>query len=182
MSKNTVDVHRGRNGSIKRLSVVFIALAALLGSAFPLSAAESEAFTGTAARSGTYKRPLLDVDGKRYELKTVRGLLVECNYAGGDSRGEWNFAKVVDEVFVPYRPMGGKLAWIGVQGHGHQYNENRQDLLTMPLLDAAVRARYPKDGDVTKGPVKLLRIDPSTGWIADNTTWKSGLTYIVPAT
>src|SRR6267143_1932758 len=24
-------------------------------------------------------------------LKTVRGLLVECNYAGGDSRGDWTF-------------------------------------------------------------------------------------------
>ena len=34
-----------------------------------LRAAESETFTGTAARSGTHKRPLLDVDGKRYELK-----------------------------------------------------------------------------------------------------------------
>jgi glutamate decarboxylase len=32
-------------------------------------AAESETFTGTAARTGTYKRPLLIVDGKRHELK-----------------------------------------------------------------------------------------------------------------
>ena len=24
-------------------------------------------------------------------LKTVRGLLVECNYAGGDSRNDWTF-------------------------------------------------------------------------------------------
>ena len=24
-------------------------------------------------------------------LKTVRGLLVQCNYAGGDSRGDWTF-------------------------------------------------------------------------------------------
>lgn len=91
-------------------------------------------------------------------------------------------SKVVEEVFVPYRPMGGQLAWIGVQGKGHQYNENRQELLTMPLLDLAVRTRYPKDGDVTKGPIKLLSIDPASGWVADNTTWKSGLTRIVPAT
>jgi hypothetical protein len=34
-----------------------------------LCAAESETFTGTAAASGTYKRPQLLVDGKRYELK-----------------------------------------------------------------------------------------------------------------
>ncbi len=87
----------------------------------------------------------------------------------------------VDEVLVPYRPMGGELAWLEYQGHGHQYNENRQDLLTMPLLDLAVRTRYPKDADVTKGPIKLLRIDLASGWIADNNSWKSGLTKIVPA-
>src|SRR5262245_21324195 len=27
----------------------------------------------------------------REGLKTVRGLLVECNYAGGDSRNDWTF-------------------------------------------------------------------------------------------
>ena len=31
--------------------------------------ANSETFVGTAAATGTYKRPLLVVDGKRYELK-----------------------------------------------------------------------------------------------------------------
>ena len=88
----------------------------------------------------------------------------------------------VEEVFVPNRPLGGELAWMERQGIGHQYDENRQDLLAMPLMDLAVRTRYPKDGDVTKGAIKLLSIDPATGWVADNTTWKSGLTKIVPAT
>lgn len=87
----------------------------------------------------------------------------------------------VEEVFVPNRPLGGELAWMERQGIGHQYDENRQDLLAMPLMDLAVRTRYPKGGDVTKGPIKLLSIDPATGWVADNTTWKSGLTKIVPA-
>ena len=87
----------------------------------------------------------------------------------------------IDEVFVPYRPKGGEYAWLERQDAGHAYFENRQDVLGMPFLDAAVRARYPKAGDVTKGPIKLLNIDPATGWIADNTTWKSGLTKIYPA-
>ena len=51
-----------------------------------------------------------------------------------------------------------------------------------PLIALAVRTRYPKDGDVTKGPIKLLSINPATSRVADNTTWKSGLTKIVPAT
>lgn len=420
---------------MKRLSLVCIAMVSVVGSAFRLSAAESDAFTGTAARSGTYKRPLLDVDGKRYELKasdkadasvaemlakfskgdtgtyavkgtrgavnggdgilidsiapaakplpstgaaapgtnavqgsvppaaaqtaptvtskvatvgsdrylvcnyddlatrnytvvipeglkTVRGLLVNGCYSGGDSRSDWticedyrqfmhlhrfayvgctgtagsprsappaeamakarhrgifqafqdcmqviatasrhpelgnapyvavgfsagggfafnvmafapektiaavsysspyNFKRritpppseallrvpsicitgeqeefnvpgpntdpstgkaTIDEVLVPYRPQGAEYAWLERQGLGHAYDENRQDVLGMPLLDAAVRARYPKDGDPAKGPIKLLPIDPSTGWIADNTTWQSGLTKIFPA-
>ena len=87
----------------------------------------------------------------------------------------------IDEVFVPYRPKGGEYAWMERQGQGHAYFDNRQDVLGMPLLDAAVRARYPKDGDVTRGPIKLLSIDPASGWIADNTTWKSALTKIYPA-
>jgi hypothetical protein len=87
----------------------------------------------------------------------------------------------VDDVFVPHRPRGGEYAWIEKQGIGHEYSENRQDLVIMPLMDLAVRTRYPKDGDPAKSPVKLLSIDPATGWVADNTTWKSGLTKIVPA-
>src|SRR5262245_15018462 len=54
---------------MKRSSIVSLALAALVGSAVGVFAAESETFTGTAAASGTHKRPLLLVDGKRYELK-----------------------------------------------------------------------------------------------------------------
>jgi len=54
---------------MKSLSIVSLALVVLLGSAVGLCAAESETFTGTAAASGTYKRPQLLVDGKRYELK-----------------------------------------------------------------------------------------------------------------
>src|SRR5262245_50528315 len=30
-------------------------------------------------------------------LKTVRGLLVQCNYAGGDSRGDWTFCNYYRE-------------------------------------------------------------------------------------
>jgi len=48
---------------VKRLSIVSLSLLVLVGSAVGLYAAESETFTGTAAMSGTYKRPQLLVDG-----------------------------------------------------------------------------------------------------------------------
>ena len=88
--------------------------------------------------------------------------------------------KIVDEVFVPFRPKGAEFAWMVLPNYGHEHAENRQDLLIMPLMDVAVRTRYPKDGNPTKGPIKLISINPDSGWVADNTTWKSGLTKIVP--
>ncbi len=65
------------------------------------------------------------------------------------------------------------------QGIGHEMRG--QELLAVPLLDAAVRARYPANGDVRKGPISLKPLAVASGWVADNTTWKSGLTHIVPA-
>src|SRR5579862_2093157 len=37
-------------------------------------------------------------------LKTARGLLVECNYAGGDSRGDWTFCTYYREFM--HRQIG----------------------------------------------------------------------------
>jgi hypothetical protein len=90
-----------------------------------------------------------------------------------------NSATVVDPVFIPYRPRGALYSWMAVQGIGHEMRG--QQVLAMPLLDAAVRLRYPPDGDVRKGPIKLKAVDVASGWVADNSSWKSGLTSIVPA-
>jgi hypothetical protein len=68
--KKLLNHHKGRGGRMKGSSIVSIALVALVGSAVGLCTAESETFAGTATVSGTYKRPQLLVDGKRYELKT----------------------------------------------------------------------------------------------------------------
>jgi hypothetical protein len=88
-------------------------------------------------------------------------------------------APVVEPVLAAYRPKGALWGWMAVPGGGHE--RNGQEVLAMPMLDVAVRLRYPADSDVRKGPVKLKPVDPQSGWIADNTTWKSGLTAISPA-
>jgi hypothetical protein len=88
-------------------------------------------------------------------------------------------AAVVVPVLARYRPKGALWGWMAVPGIGHE--RNGQDVLAVPMLDAAVRLRYSADADVRKGPVKLKSVDPRSGWIADNTTWKSGLTTIAPA-
>jgi hypothetical protein len=88
-------------------------------------------------------------------------------------------AAVVEPVLAEYRPKGALWGWMAVPGGGHE--RNGQEVLAMPVLDAAVRLRYPSEGDIQKGPVKLRPVDPRSGWIADNRTWKSGLTAISPA-
>jgi hypothetical protein len=94
-------------------------------------------------------------------------------------REEGGMAAVVAPVLAAYRPKGALWGWMAVPGIGHE--RDGQEVLAMPMLDAAVRLRYPTDADVRKRPVKLKRVDPKSGWIADNTTWKSGLTIITPA-
>jgi hypothetical protein len=92
---------------------------------------------------------------------------------------EEKLAPVIEPVLEAYRPKGALFGWMTVQKRGHEMCG--QEVLAMPLLDAAVRLRYPPDGDVRKGPVKLKALEPGSGWVADNTTWKSGLTAIAPA-
>src|SRR5262249_34757816 len=43
------------------------------------------------------------------------------------------------------------------------------------------RLRYPDGGDPSKGPLKLKSLDPKSGWVADYTTFASGLISIAPA-
>jgi len=93
---------------------------------------------------------------------------------------ETAFPSVVDPVLEAYRPQGALFGWMSKQNCGHA--RDGQEVFAMPMLDAAVRLRYPANGDVRKGPVQLKTIDPNSGWVADNTTWKNGLTAIAPAT
>ncbi len=92
---------------------------------------------------------------------------------------EVKLPETIDPVLKDCRPKGALFAWMTVQGGEHA--RSGQEVLAMPILDAAVRLRYPRDADVHKGPVKLKTLDPNSGWVADNTTWKSGLTTIAPA-
>jgi hypothetical protein len=88
-------------------------------------------------------------------------------------------AEFVAPVLAKHRPNGALWGWVAVPGIGHE--RDAQEVLAMPMLDTAVRFRYPADGDVRKGPVKLKPLDAASGWVADNSTWKSGLTAVLPA-
>ncbi|MBO0697940.1 MAG: hypothetical protein J2P46_06085, partial [Zavarzinella sp.] len=100
----------------------------------------------------------------------------EYEHDKGEAGG---MANVVEPILAEYRPKGALWGWMAVPGVGHEMVG--QEVLAMPILDAAVRLRYPAEGDPRRGPVKLKFVDPNSGWIADNTSWKSGLTVTVPA-
>lgn len=88
-------------------------------------------------------------------------------------------ASHLEPVLAEHRPKGALWGWMAVQGVGHEFAG--QEVLTMPMLDAAVHLRYPADADMTKGPIKLKPVELESGWVADNTTWTSGLTATTPA-
>jgi hypothetical protein len=153
------------------------------------------AATGFSAGGGTARR-LLMTDPDRLIAAVIVGSTLKLNgkpmaanlgtpvcVINGDLEHEpgeaGGMARALEPVLGEYRPKGALWGWMAVQGVGHEMAG--QEVLAMPMLDAAVRLRYPTDGDVRKGPVKLKPVDLESGWVADNTTWKSGLTIITPA-
>jgi hypothetical protein len=153
------------------------------------------AATGFSAGGGTARR-LLMADPDRLIAAVIVGSTLKLNgkpmaanlgtpvcVINGDLEHEpgeaGGMARALEPVLAEYRPKGALWGWMAVQGVGHEMAG--QEVLAMPMLDAAVRLRYPADGDMRKRPVKLKRLDPKSGWVADNTTWKSGLTAITPA-
>ena len=112
-------------------------------------------------------------DHRRVPMCVING---EKEHDPGEGPG---MAKQLEPVLAEHRPKGALWGWMAVQGVGHEFAG--QEVLAMPMLDAAVRLRYPADGDVRKGLVKLKPVALESGWVADNTTWNSGLTTITPA-
>jgi pimeloyl-ACP methyl ester carboxylesterase len=91
---------------------------------------------------------------------------------------ESRLGTALESTLPEFRRQDAQYAWMTVQGFAHQWSGQR--VLALPMLDAVVRQRYPADRDPRAGPVQLAAIPASSSWIADNTTYKSGLTKICP--
>jgi hypothetical protein len=151
--------------------------------------------TGFSAGGGTARR-LLMADPDKLIAAVIVGSTLKLNgkpmaahlrtpvcVINGDLEHEQGeaggMARALEPVLAEYRPKGALWGWMAVHSVGHEFAG--QEVLAMPILDAAVRLRYPADGNVRKGPVKLKPVDLESGWVADNTSWKKGLTIIAPA-
>jgi hypothetical protein len=137
-----------------------------------MQADPDKVIAGVVVGSTMKLRGELTDDHRRVPMCVING---ELEHDPGEGPG---MAKQLEPVLAEHRPKGALWGWMAVQGVGHEFAG--QEVLAMPILDAAVRLRYPADGDVRKGAVKLKPVDLESGWVADNTTWKSGLTTITP--
>ncbi|HLJ94625.1 MAG TPA: hypothetical protein VKU02_15675 [Gemmataceae bacterium] len=138
-----------------------------------MKADPDKVIAGVVVGSTMKLRGELTDDHRRVPMCVING---EREHDPGEGPG---MAKQLEPVLAEHRPKGALWGWMAVPGVAHEFAG--QEVLSMPMLDAAVKLRYPADADVRKGPVKLKPIDLESGWVADNTTWKSGLTAITPA-
>lgn len=100
-----------------------------------------------------------------------------CMFSGDQ---ETRLVPLLTDTMQTQRANGAHWAWAMVEGQGHR--EIDQGALAIPFLDRCVRLRYPADADPRRGPVVLKSLPLSSGWLADNTSWQSGLTKITPYT
>lgn len=79
-------------------------------------------------------------------------------------------------LFDTNRPRGALWSWVEQQGEAHS---GRADALILPFMAEAIRLRYPVGQlpTATSG-VTLNSASESSGWLADQSTWKSGLTQV----
>ena len=73
------------------------------------------------------------------------------------------------------RERGALWSWaLELKGHEDGFSFD----IYMKLVEQAVALRYPKNGDPSKGKVKLHALKEEDGWLVDQDSWESGLTYV----
>ncbi len=87
--------------------------------------------------------------------------------------------EAIRRIFDTNRPKGAPWSLIVEQGQGHTWNESVP--LYLVTMQHALDERLDTRASSLNGPVELKPVDPSRAWLADNSTWKSGITAIYPA-
>jgi hypothetical protein len=80
-------------------------------------------------------------------------------------------------LFDDNRPRRGALwAWAEQEGMAH---EGFVDEIILPFMAEAIRLRYPAgQAPTATSGVNLLPLAEADGWLADQSTWKSGITQV----
>lgn len=138
-----------------------------------MHAAPDKVIAGVVVGSTMKLRGELTDEHRHVPMCIING---ELERSPGEGPG---MANALEPVLAEQRPKGALWGWMAVQGVGHEFAG--QEVLAMPILDAAVRLRYPADADVRRRPVRLKPVELDSGWIADNTSWTNGMTAITPS-
>ena len=82
----------------------------------------------------------------------------------------------IRNMYQSNRARGALWSWIEQPGVAHADDANE---LVLPFMSEAIRLRYPVGAKptATQG-VTLQDVDAASGWLADNSTWKSGLAKV----
>lgn len=84
----------------------------------------------------------------------------------------------IRDLFVGNRPRGALWAWAEEQMANHNTGDTYE--LILPFVEEMCRARYPANASPANGPVSLLAVDETSGWLADPDSGKTGLVAIAP--
>jgi hypothetical protein len=98
------------------------------------------------------------------------------------SAGETDLERRVTAIrrlFDLNRPLGANWSLLVEEKMGH----NRGNTLTLFLsaFQHVMEQRLPPEASSRQGSVQLRPVDPKRAWLADNSTWKDGITKIMPA-
>jgi hypothetical protein len=79
-------------------------------------------------------------------------------------------------LFIDNRPRGALWSWIEEENTGHARTD---DEIVLPFMAEAIRLRYPSGElpSATAG-ISLHSLNEEHGWLADQSTWMSGLVKI----
>ncbi|MEM6799614.1 MAG: hypothetical protein AAF589_08875 [Planctomycetota bacterium] len=93
--------------------------------------------------------------------------------------------KDIRQHYKRAREAGAPRAWVWLPGQQHwpkgmhfdkdettaeQWRAWAANNVVIPWTDVMIRLRLPEDADARQGPVELLPIDPTRGWLADTKT------------
>jgi hypothetical protein len=80
-----------------------------------------------------------------------------------------------EELLTYTREKGALWAW-ALELKGHEDGTSFD--VYIKLVEQAVQARYPVNGNPVDGPVELIEIEEKLGWLVDQNSWESGLTFV----
>jgi len=80
-----------------------------------------------------------------------------------------------EKLIYDARINGAQWSWaLELKGHEDGFSFD----IYMKLVEQAVKLRYPKNGDPSKGKIDLVTLEQKDGWLVDQDSWGSGLTYV----